>query len=369
MDIIPVTSSSMPPLEEYLDEISELWRSRWLTNNGTKHRQLEEALKEYLSVPNITLFTNGHSALEGILEASQLVGEVITTPFTFASTTHAIVRKGLTPVMADIRPDDCTIDASQIEALITDKTVAIVPVHVYGNLCDVDAIDEIAKKYSLQVFYDAAHAFGVRRGGLGVGSFGNASMFSFHATKVFNTIEGGAVSYSDGRLGSLLNQWKNFGITGPETVEYIGGNAKMNEFAAAMGLCNLRHVDDEISRRQRITERYLANLSSIEGIRVPLQQDSRVESNYAYLPIIVQDHFPVSRDQLHDILWRESVGVRKYFYPIVSDYESYAGWFNPESTPVARAISRSVLTLPLFSDLTMSQVDMICEIVRGASTL
>ena len=257
---ILVTRSSMPSIDEYIEEIRDLWESKWLTNMGSKHRSLESQLSDYLKVPNISLFTNGHLALECILAALNLTGEVITTPFTFASTTHAIVRCGLTPVFCDINSEDYTIDVNKIECLITEKTSAIVPVHVYGNVCNVDKIEKIAIKYNLKVIYDAAHAFGVTVNGKGIGTFGDASMFSFHATKVFNTIEGGAVTYRDSLIKDKLEAIKNFGITSSETVEYVGGNAKMSEFQAAMGICNLRHVNNEIAKRKIVVERYISNL-------------------------------------------------------------------------------------------------------------
>lgn len=243
-DKILVTRSSMPDLNEYVDEIKELWETHWLTNMGVKHQKLQKDLEEYLSVEHIDLLTNGHMALELTLQAMDLQGEVITTPFTFASTTHAIIRNGLKPVFCDINPEDFTMDVSKIEALITDKTCAILPVHVYGNVCNVEEIQRIADKYGLKVIYDAAHTFGERYDDKGIGSFGDASCFSFHATKVFNTIEGGAVCYKNKELGERLYNLKNFGIRDQETVESVGANAKMNEFQAAMGICNLRHVDD-----------------------------------------------------------------------------------------------------------------------------
>ena len=230
LDIL-VTRSSMPALDEYVSEIAPLWESHWLTNQGTKHRQLEKELHSYLGVDNVSLFVNGHSALECVLETFELGNdgrdEVITTPFTFASTTHAIVRKGLKPVFCDIRPTDYTIDPDKIEDLVTEKTCAIVPVHVYGNVCNDEKIEAVAKRHNLKVIYDAAHAFGVEKDGVPVGRYGDASMFSFHATKVYNTIEGGAICYSDPALTERLAQWRNFGITGPETVEFVGGNLGM----------------------------------------------------------------------------------------------------------------------------------------------
>lgn len=245
---IPVTRSSLPPFDEYVDEIRDLWESRWLTNNGAKLRQLERELRDYLGAPHLSLFSNGHLALEAAIQAFDVRGEVITTPLTFASTTHAIVRSGLKPVFCDVDPNDGTIDVGMLESLVTDRTAMILPVHVYGNICDVDAIESIATRHGIPVIYDAAHAFGTTYKGVGAANFGDASMFSFHATKVFNTIEGGAVTFRDPSLRRPLDLLKNFGITGPETVEGVGGNAKMNEFQAAMGLCNLRHVDGEIAR-------------------------------------------------------------------------------------------------------------------------
>lgn len=359
---ILVTRSSMPSLEEYVDEIAPLWESHWLTNMGVKHQQLEADLKRYLGIDEIALFTNGHNALECVLEAMGLSGKVITTPFTFASTTHAIVRKGLEPVFADIKPDDYTLDPSKIEDLIDEDTCAIVPVHVYGNLCDVDAIWDIAKKHGLKVIYDAAHAFGVKRNGVSAAAFGDASMFSFHATKVFNTIEGGAVCFRDGNLKELLDQWKNFGITGLEEVEYVGGNAKMNEFCAAMGICNLRHVDEEIAKRRVVAERYWDRLEPLKGIKI-CRPASGVKANYAYMPVVFEDGCGTTRDEVFAKLREHSIFSRKYFYPLVSDYACYRGRFDSSKTPVAQHVADRVLTLPMAADLALEDVDRICDIV------
>ena len=288
MEEILVARSSMPGFSEYMDEIEELWDSHWLTNMGVKHRELQKELKEYLGVENVELLTNGHMALELTLQAMNLQGEVITTPFTFASTTHAIVRNGLEPVFCDIDSDIFTMDTERLEGLITDRTCAILPVHVYGNICNIEEIERIAHKYELKVIYDAAHTFGETYKGKGVGTFGDASCFSFHATKVFNTIEGGAVTYRDVRLGERLYDLKNFGIHGPEEVDSVGANAKMNEYCAAMGLCNLRHVEEEIEKRRRIVERYRTRLGGVEGLRLnALQAD--VKSNYAYFPVVFDE--------------------------------------------------------------------------------
>lgn len=368
---ILVTRSSMPPFEEYCDEIKGMWDSHWLTNRGARHKKLEDALQEYLDVEYAMLFVNGHSALECILETMEFGldgrNEVITTPFTFASTTHAIVRKGLKPVFCDIKPDDCTIDPSKIENLITSRTCAILPVHVYGNLCDVDAIQDIADRNNLKVIYDAAHAFGVKKNGIGVGNFGNASMFSFHATKVFNTIEGGAICHASNELCDRLSQWRNFGITGPESVEYVGGNAKLNEFCAAMGLCNLRHVDDEINKRKHVFECYGNRLRDIPGLCIPTVRDD-ITPNYAYYPVFFEEAvFGATRDEVMSALSTRGIGARKYFYPLVSDYACYRETFDSADTPIAYKAASSVLTLPMFADLTMNDVDRICDIVLNVS--
>ena len=352
-------------MEEYIKEIEEMWDSHWLTNMGPKHKELQASLREYLGVENIELLTNGHMSLELTLQAMELKGEVITTPYTFASTTHAIVRNGLDPVFCDIDPDDYTIDTKKIEELITEKTCAILPVHVYGNICHVEEIDRIAKKYGLKVIYDAAHTFGEAYKGTGVGNFGDASCFSFHATKVFNTIEGGAVCYSDEELGRRLYDLKNFGIHGPDHVTAVGANAKMNEFCAAMGICNLRHVDDEIAKRKAVVERYRENLDGVRGVRLnEIQKD--VKSNYAYFPVFFDAAvFGSSRDDVKEALQNEGILTRKYFYPLTNSFEAFSGKYDPDKTPVAKRCSETVLSLPLYADLSMEDVDRISRIVKN----
>ena len=364
-EIINVTRSSIPEFEEYCNEIRSIWDSHWLTNMGEKHQRLEAELKEYLGVPNVALLTNGHLALENIIEAMELKGEIITTPFTFASTTHAIVRCGCTPVFCDIDPADYTIDAGKLESLITDKTVAIIPVHVYGNLCNVEEIDRIAKKHGLKVIYDAAHAFGVTKNGISSACFGDAAMFSFHATKVFNTIEGGALCFKDAALAQRIHDLKNFGIQGPEDVEYVGGNAKMNEFCAAMGLCNLRHLDGWIAERKLADERYWERLDGVPGIRLNAPQKG-VRSNYAYFPVVF-DGYKYDRDEVFDRLNAHGIVARKYFYPITNSFACYRGrpGFDPAATPVAAHIADCVLTLPLYAGLSTEDVDRICDIILG----
>ena len=363
MQKINVTRSSMPDLEEYIEEIKDIWDTRWLTNMGSKHNALQDKLASYLSAPHISLFTNGHLALEAVLAAMDLKGEVITTPFTFASTTQAIVRNGLTPVFCDIDPKTYTMDPNKIEPLITADTCAIVPVHVYGSVCDVTAIEAIAEKHHLKVIYDAAHTFGVRVGARGIASFGDASMFSFHATKVFHTIEGGCVAYSDETLTQKLRIQKNFGMQDAEHYPEVAGNAKMNEFQAAMGLCNLRHVDAEIQKRKTAVHRYMERLSDVPGITL-WQEQPGVTHNYAYFPVLFdKEVFGKSRDEVSDLLAAQDIFARKYFYPITSTFSCYEGRFPIAKTPIAEAVSKQVLTLPLYADLSTEDVDRICDVI------
>lgn len=368
---ILVTRSSMPELSEYVEEISSLWDSHWLTNMGKKHNELAEKLKEYLGAENVELLVNGHSALEFCIQAMDFPAgsEVITTPFTFASTTHAITRNDLVPVFCDVKIDDYCIDPDKIEALITEKTVAILPVHVYGHVCDTDKIEAIAKKHDLKVIYDAAHTFGIRVKDRGIASFGDASMFSFHATKVFNTIEGGCVCYGDENLGKEIYYLKDFGIVDEETINKVGANGKMNEFAAAMGLCNLRHVDAEIAKRKLVVERYRERLGKVAGIQLGPDysegNERGIVSNYAYFPVLFDEEvFGANRDQVFTLLKENNIGARKYFYPITNTFECYAKLgYKAEDTPIAYALSLKVLTLPLYADLPLCDVDRICDII------
>ena len=363
---IYVTKTFMPPFEEYVSEIRPLWDTAWVTNNGCLHQQFEQKAAEYLKVKNICMFANGHLALCIAIRVLRLTGEVITTPFTFASTTHAIVENGLTPVFCDIEPGSYTMDVSKIEPLITEKTSAILPVHVYGHVCDDREIERIARKYHLKVIYDAAHAFGEQVNGAGVGTLGDISMFSFHATKVFHTVEGGALTFGDGGLRGPMCNKKNFGITSPEHVVDVGMNAKMNELQAAMGLVNLRHIDGQIACRKRVTERYRERLGGIPGVVLP-QEQPFVRPNYSYFPVVFDETaFGKARDEVFDALQQHHIHPRKYFYPITSAYECYRGRFDAESTPVAKRISERVLTLPLYAELTDGDVDTICDVILGA---
>lgn len=364
MEKIFVTRSSIPTLEEYTKEIKPIFDSAWLTNMGPIHQKFNQQVQDYLKVNNLSLFVNGHLSLFLAIKALRLTGEVITTPFSFASTTHAIADNGLKPVFCDIDPVNYTLNPEKIEALITRHTSAIIPVHVYGNVCNIEAIEKIAKKHHLKVIYDAAHAFGVEVNGKGIGSFGDISMFSFHATKVFNTIEGGALTYNDSKLTNILYNLKNFGIQSPEIVEDIGTNAKMNEFQAAMGICNLRHVDDDIKNRKKIAERYHEHLDGIPGLQLKKSQ-SGIKDNYAYFPMVVDSKFyGKTRDQIFEELKKENIFIRKYFYPLINDYECYKSIYSSKATPVAKDIANRVVTLPLYSNLSIDDVDYICKVIK-----
>lgn len=364
---IYVTRTSMPTYEEYIEMIKPLWDSHWLTNMGSFHQELEQKLKEYLGVPEVSLMVNGHMSLELVIQAMGFPegGEVITTPFTFVSTTHAIVRNRLKPVFCDIKTSDYTIDEDKIEELITDKTVAILPVHVYGNVCNVEKIQEIADKYGLKVIYDAAHAFGETYKGTGIGNYGDASVFSFHATKVFNTIEGGAVTFADRQLYEKLYNLKNFGIRSEEVVEAVGANAKMNEFCAAMGLCNLSHIEENISLRKEKVLCYNGLLSSQERIVLPRFNREDVRYNYAYYPIIFRTNADsgIIRNRVYQVLKDSGIYTRKYFYPITSDEECYRGRYLDASVDNARDISNNVLVLPLYPELEVTMIQRICDII------
>lgn len=359
-----VTRSSMPPYEEYIEAIKPLWDSHWLTNMGQYHQELEQRLKDYLDVPQVSLMVNGHMALELTIQAMGFPegAEVITTPFTFISTTHAIVRNHLKPVFCDVKPEDGTIDETKLEELITEHTAAIIPVHVYGNVCNVEEIQRIADKYSLKVIYDAAHAFGVTYKGKGIGSYGDASVFSFHATKVFNTIEGGAAASSEQRLYDRLYDLKNFGIRSEELVSEVGANAKMNEFCAIMGLCNLRHIEDAVRRRKVLAREYEERLKDVPGIRM-FEKKADVESNYGYFPILVDEDCHISRDELYELLRKNNCFARKYFFPITSDQGCFKNKYVDNTLTVARELSKKVLVLPMYETLDFEKQKEIIEII------
>ena len=359
-----VTRPYLPPMEEYVEYLNRIWDSRNLTNMGTLWQEFNKSLMDFMDVEYCMPLSNGHMALEMVLQALDLSGEVITTPFTFASTTHAIVRNNLTPVFCDIRESDCTIDPDKIEDLITDKTTAIVPVHVYGMPCDVKRIEEIANRHNLKVIYDAAHAFGEKINGKSIAHFGDASMFSFHATKCFNSIEGGCIVTKD--KSSILTTYllHNFGITGKESVDYIGANAKMNEFQAAMGLCNLKHIDENRILRKKIFERYMERLSSVEGIRL-LDYREDVIYNYSYVPVFVDEaEYGIDRNDVHELLAKRHIYARKYFYPIASKFNCYKDSGFRGNVEIAERMSEQVLTLPIYPDLQLEVVDEICDVLE-----
>ncbi len=360
---INVTRSSMPPYEEFIQAIKPLWDSHWLTNMGTYHNELQQRLKEYLGVQELSLMVNGHMGLEMGLQSFDFPegSEVITTPFTFISTTHAIVRNRLVPVFCDVKLDDGTIDENKIEELITDKTVAIMPVHVYGNVCNTKVIEQIAQDYNLKVIYDAAHAFGEKVNGRGIGDFGDASVFSFHATKVFNTIEGGAVTFHDHWMYEKLYNLKNFGIRGEVIVTEVGANAKMNEMCAIMGLCNLTHIEESIAYRRRIFDKYVSAIENIKGIDIFRVIKEGEENNYAYFPILVQDDYEMSRDELYDKMHENDIYPRKYFYPITSDQNCFRNKYKGIPLHNARELSRRVLTLPIYEGMTEEDLQRVIE--------
>lgn len=353
----------MPPYEEYIEMIKPLWESHWLTNMGTYHQQFEQKLREYLCVPEISLTVNGHMALEMTIQAMKFPkdSEVITTPFTFISTTHAIVRNGLKPVFCDIKDTDYTIDETKIESLITEKTVAIIPVHVYGSICNVEKIEEIARKHSLKVIYDAAHAFGETYKGKSIASFGDASIFSFHATKVFHTIEGGAVCTDDHSLYQSIYNLKNFGIRSEESIVSVGANAKMNEMQAIMGICNLKYVSSEIEKRKLRVKRYRELLQNVEGIKLSELKDD-VSYNGAYFPIVIAN-YKRTRDEIYKILKENNIFSRKYFYPITADAKCYHNEYQNVNLEKARYISKNVLVLPLYANLELSIVEKVCNLI------
>lgn len=360
-NIIPVSKPAAPPIEEYISEISDIWETRMFTNIGDKIIKLEEKLCQYLDAPYISLFANGHLALEAALGSLNLRGEVITTPFTFTSTALAIIRNNLKPIFCDIK-SDYTINCDLIEDLITDKTCAILPVHIYGNVCDVKKIESISKKYNIPVIYDAAHAFGIKENNISIGNYGDISMFSFHATKVFHTIEGGGLVYHNPQLKTIFSQMRNFGIEGHDTVR-VGANLKMSEIHAAMGLCNLKYVDEYIKKRYLCVQQYIERLSNINGIYIN-QYNPQTKSNYSYYPVrIVEEEFGFSRDKVYDALINNNIYARKYYFPLVSQFPIYDTSYDLSETPMANKLSMQILTLPLYADLKIQDINRVCDII------
>lgn len=363
MKKILVTRSSMPSLEEYIEKIKVLWETRWLTNEGDFHMELTAKLKEYLQVSHFELFANGHLALEIALQVWELRGEVITTPFTFLSTTNAIVRSGLTPVFCDIDATTWTLDVEKMKSLITENTVAILPVHVYGIPCNIEEIEKIATEHGLKVIYDAAHTFGATYKGKSFATFGDMSMFSFHATKVFHTIEGGGLSIRDGNLVHKIERLRDFGIClGGGDADYIGTNAKLSEFHAAMGLCNLEHLEEEIAKRKACSDLYDSYLKGVEGIQI-FPDIEGLKRNYAYYPIVFHPEFPYNRDEMFEKLKSENIIARKYFSPLISHMRSFSYLEDKGKTPVAEYIAKNVLCLPIYADLEHDVIEKICKII------
>lgn len=357
----------MPEKISFMRWADSLWETRWLTHNGPLVEKLQNKLKEYLKVENCVVFANGHLSLDCAIKALDIRdGEAITTPFTYLSTSHALSMNGLKPIFCDIKSSDCTIDEDKIEALITAKTKVIVAVHVYGFPCNYQRIQEIADKYDLKVVYDAAHAFGVSVDGQGIGTFGDASMFSFQATKVFHTVEGGAVTYYDRQLTDKLISAKNFGMISAEQADSISFNAKMPELNAAMGLANLEILKAQIEKRKQLIEHYLNRLSNLAGVIVFSWDKANVVYNYAYFPVLFDEKIlQINRNEVAERLEKDyNILVRKYFYPLVSDLHCYRQCYDSNKTPIAKRISNQVLTLPLYVDLEHEQIDYICDAIQ-----
>lgn len=363
MTMIPVTRPALPPLDEYVECLKDIWDRQWLTNKGHYHDEFEKALAQYLGVAHVSLFCNGMIALQVGLQALRIASEVITSPFSFPATTHALYWNHCTPVFADVDPITGNLDPGSVESLISPRTTAILPVHVYGTPCNLPALQGIADTYGLKLFYDAAHTFGVRLNGTSLASFGDLSMLSFHATKVFNTAEGGALVTSDQKLKERIDYLKNFGFANEITVIAPGTNGKMNELQAALGLVQLRHVDAAIAKRRALTQRYRQGLAGIPGVRL-LPEDPTVKPNCGYMPIFVDDScYPISRDGLFETLKAHGYRGRRYFYPLISEFPTYRGLPSATRLPMATQISRQVLCLPLFPDLGEADVDRICRVV------
>ncbi|WP_258006373.1 DegT/DnrJ/EryC1/StrS aminotransferase family protein [Mesotoga sp. B105.6.4] len=363
---IYVTRPLLPPLEELCNSLQDIWDAQWLANNGAKHKELESKLRDYLKVPQLSLFNNGTIALLVAIKALELTGEVITTPFTFAATAHSISWMGLEPVFVDIDPVTMCIDPNRIEEAITPKTSAIMPVHVFGTPCDVKAIQEISDKYNLKVIYDAAHAFGTEINGTGIGNFGDITMYSFHATKLFNSAEGGALACKSEEMKKKIDLLKNFGIKNEEEVIEVGINGKMNELQAAMGLTVLEHIEEERQKRAIIKQTYIENLKDIPGIKL-MPVLPGVRSSYQYFAIrIDEEQFGRSRNDVYEELKKYNVYARKYFHPLCSNYECYKHLPSADrnNLPIANKIGNGVLSMPFYGGLTKEDVETICEIVR-----
>lgn len=363
---IYVTQPHLPPLDEFIPYLEQIWENKILTNGGPFHQQLEQKLCEYLGVSHIALFTNATIALVTALQALRITGEVITTPYSFVATSHSLLWNGIKPVFVDVDPDTLNLDHAKIEAAITPRTTAIMPVHCYGHPCNVEAIQKIADNYNLRVIYDAAHAFGVQDAGGSVLRHGDLSVLSFHATKVFNTFEGGAIVCPDAKTKARIDQLKNFGHVGEVTVVAPGINGKMSEFNAALGLLQLKYIDEALSRRKKIDETYRDRLKEVKGIHC-LNDAGEKTTNYAYFPILVKADYPIGRDELYQRLKDRGIHPRRYFYPLISDFPMYRGLpsANKGNLPTATIAAQQVLCLPIYPDLEICVVDEITSFIAS----
>ena len=365
---ITVTQPFLPPLEEFIPYLEQIWESKWLTNGGPFHQQLENALADYLGIGHIALFANGTLALVTALQTLRITGEVITTPYSFVATAHSLLWNGIKPVFVDIDPVTFNLDPAKVEAAITPQTTAILAVHIYGQPCDVAALQRIADTYGLKLIYDAAHAFGVKDESGSVLRHGDLSILSFHATKVFNTFEGGAIICPDAKTKQRIDYLKNFGFADETTVVAPGINGKMNEVQAAFGLLQLRYIDQALTRRAEIAERYRQGLKEVRGLAC-LPEPPSVRHNNAYFPILVEPDYPLGRDALYDSLKNTGIHGRRYFYPLISDFPMYRGLPSaaPSNLPIARSISNKVLCLPMYPNLSDSNQDRVIEAIIAPS--
>ena len=362
-----VTRPDLPPLDDFTEYLKQIWDSKMLTNNGPFHQQFEKMLADYLGVKYLSLFANGTLALVTALQTLRITGEVITTPFSFVATTHALWWNNIRPVFADIEPVYFNLDPEKVEAAITPQTTAIMPVHVYGNPCRVDELQKIADTYGLRLIYDAAHAFGVRINGNSILNYGDLSVLSFHATKAFNTIEGGAIICHDEQTKHRIDLLKNFGFMDETIVVEPGINAKMNEIQAAYGLLQLRSVETNISKRKKAAEEYRLRLRAVQGLRV-FEDIEGVVHSYTYFPVLInKERFGRSREEVYTTLRQNNIFSRRYFYPLISQFPSYSGLLSsrPGNLPVAEHVAEEVLCLPLFSELQPETIDRICDLILG----
>ncbi len=364
--MIYVTQPYLPPLDDFIPYLQKIWENKILTNSGPFHQQLEKELCEYLDVKHISVFTNGTIALVTALQALRITGEVITTPYSFVATAHSLLWNGIKPIFVDIDPVSLNIDPKRIEAAITPQTTAIMPVHCYGHPCDVEAIQKIADIYNLKVIYDAAHAFGIKYNSSSILNYGDLSILSFHATKVFNTFEGGAIICPDAKTKQRIDHLKNFGFVDETTVVAPGINGKMSEINAAFGLLQLKHVDFALAQRQAIDTKYRQALKEIPGIRCLTKPEGQT-SNHSYFPILIEENYPLSRDDLYQKLKDRKIFARRYFYPLISDFPMYRGMHSArrENLPVATAAAQKILCLPIYPALSPQDQQRIIDVIAG----